>query len=37
LAQYETLQDQIIYRDLSFVLDRSENFGKVADAVAKVR
>lgn len=37
LAQYETLQDQIIYRDLSFVLDRAESFGKITDAVAKVK
>jgi len=34
--QYETLQDQIIWRDLCFVVDVSKNFDAVIDAVKKV-
>ena len=33
---YETLQDQIIWRDLCFVVDTSKNFDEVITAVKKV-
>jgi phenylalanyl-tRNA synthetase beta chain len=33
---YETLQDQILWRDLSFVVDKGERFDAVIAAVAKV-
>lgn len=33
---FETLQDQIVYRDLSFVLDSSVPFGLVTDAIRPV-
>lgn len=33
---YETLQDQIIYRDLCFVVDTDKEFGWVLEAVKKV-
>lgn len=33
---YETLQDQIIWRDLCFVVDASKNFDELLSAVKKV-
>ncbi|HBB04421.1 TPA: hypothetical protein DCZ39_06080 [Patescibacteria group bacterium] len=33
---YETLQDQIIWRDMCFVVDASKNFDEVIAAVKKV-
>jgi len=36
-TQYYTLEDQIVSRDLSFVLPKNENYGKVLFAVSKVK
>ena len=33
---YETMQDQILWRDLSFVLDEKEDFSKVLSAIRKI-
>jgi hypothetical protein len=33
---YETLQDQIIWRDLCFVLDQDEDFGIILDIARNV-
>lgn len=33
---FETLQDQIIWRDLCFVVDTSTDFARIIDAVAQV-
>jgi phenylalanyl-tRNA synthetase beta chain len=33
---YETLQDQIVWRDLCFVLDSNEDYAKILDIVKKV-
>jgi phenylalanyl-tRNA synthetase beta chain len=33
---YETLQDQIVWRDLCFVIDESEDYGNVLDVVKNV-
>jgi phenylalanyl-tRNA synthetase beta subunit len=33
---YETLQDQIVWRDLCFVLNSSEDYSKILDVVKKV-
>lgn len=32
-VKYETLQDQIIYRDLCFVLDESQDFGTILNPI----
>jgi len=34
---FETLQDQIISRDLCFVVDKTKDFGEVIDAVKSVK
>lgn len=34
---YETLQDQIVWRDLCFVLDNDRNFGNILSEVEKVK
>lgn len=34
---YETLQDQIIWRDLCFVVDAGQDFGPVLEAVKAVK
>lgn len=36
-SKYETLQDQIIIRDLSFVIWRNEEFGKITQAMKKIK
>lgn len=36
-TQYETLQDQIVWRDLCFVVDEHSAFGWLLDAVQKVK
>ena len=33
---YETMQDQILWRDLSFVIDEKEDFSKVLSAIRKI-
>lgn len=33
---YETLQDQIVWRDLCFVLDEKQDYGKVLDITKNV-
>lgn len=35
--RYHTLQDQVIWRDLNFVISQEQNFATVTDAVAKVK
>ncbi|USN57344.1 MAG: hypothetical protein H6766_02610 [Candidatus Peribacteria bacterium] len=35
-SSYYTLQDHILIRDLSFVVDRSESFGALIDAIRQV-
>lgn len=35
--QYYTLQDQLMYRDLCFVIEQTETFQKVIDAVKSVQ
>lgn len=34
---YETLQDQIVYRDLCFVTDINKDFGEILDAVKAIK
>lgn len=36
-SKYETLTDQIVYRDLSFVIDKNADFGKVIEAVESIQ
>jgi phenylalanyl-tRNA synthetase beta subunit len=36
-TQYYTLEDQIVSRDLSFVIPKNENYGKVLFAVSKIK
>jgi phenylalanyl-tRNA synthetase beta subunit len=36
-VHYETLQDQIVWRDLCFVIDEHSSFDAVLDAVQKVK
>ena len=33
---YETMQDQILWRDLSFVIDEKEDFSKILSAIRKI-
>ena len=33
---YETMQDQILWRDLSFVIDEKSDFSKVLSALRKI-
>jgi phenylalanyl-tRNA synthetase beta subunit len=33
---YETMQDQILWRDLSFVIDEKEDFSKLLSAIRKI-
>jgi phenylalanyl-tRNA synthetase beta subunit len=33
---YETMQDQILWRDLSFVIDEKSDFSKVLSAIRKI-
>ena len=33
---YETMQDQILWRDLSFVVDEKEDFSKLLSAIRKI-
>jgi phenylalanyl-tRNA synthetase beta chain len=35
-AEYQTIQDQILTRDLCFVIDTDRGFGEVVDVVKKV-
>lgn len=37
ISKYEVLQDQIVYRDLSFVLDVSMEYGKIIESIKKVK
>ena len=37
MSTYETLQDQILWRDLNFVIDQPMAYGSVVDAVKKVK
>lgn len=34
---YQTLQDQIVYRDLCFVTDINKNFGEILDVVKEIK
>lgn len=34
---YETLQDQLLWRDLSFVLEANEDFGKLIESLEKMQ
>ena len=36
-CSYETLQDQIVYRDLCFVVDVDKDFGEILDAVKTIK
>ena len=36
-VQYYTLEDQIVERDLSFVIPKSDNYGKILQAVSKIK
>ena len=33
---YETMQDQILWRDLSFVIDEKSDFSKILSAIRKI-
>ena len=33
---YETMQDQILWRDLSFVIDEKEDFSRLLSAIRKI-
>ena len=33
---YETMQDQILWRDLSFVINEKEDFSKLLSAIRKI-
>jgi phenylalanyl-tRNA synthetase beta chain len=35
-AEYQTIQDQILTRDLCFVIDTERGFGEVSDVVKKI-
>jgi len=35
-SNYETLTDQIVFRDLSFVIDKKDNFGQVITAIQNI-
>ncbi len=37
ISKYSVLQDQIVYRDLSFVVDVNFEYGKIVDAILKVK
>ncbi len=37
MSSYETLQDQILFRDLNFVLDAGMEFGLVTSAILKIK
>ena len=37
MAAYESLQDQIVRRDLNFVIDAGQDYGVVTDAISKIR
>lgn len=36
IRSYETIQDQLIWRDLSFVIDRDQEYGIIVDAIRKI-
>ncbi len=37
MSSYETLQDQIVTRDLNFVLDTDQWYGSISDAILKIK
>jgi len=37
MSSYETLQDQILTRDINFVVDKTQWYGTVSDAVLKIK